>query len=326
MYNSSQKYNDYIDIKNLLSRLDQESLFHKYTGIYPSNISTTRYYSLFRHDRKPGCSFRWHSGKLYFVDNARFRNKLWFDIIDCIEILHNCSTKEAINMIVNENPIDKNYIINSTTTIKIKPEIRFKYKPFEEDNLFGISPKHLNNENIYLVTDYWIKKSNDWEYNNIHNPRKTVCIAYHFPHNNNVKLYFPNEVNYRFYTNCDDNDVYGMYKLDYYLEKNDNFLIITKSQKDRILLDYVYGYNAIAVQSETSINLPKDVVTKIHKFKQALILFDHDNTGQQFAAKLSEKLDIPWTNVIIAKDVYESTQKYGVDATSKILKHITQWN
>lgn len=322
MYRSSQSH-EFINIKKLLPRLNQEDLFFKYTGIYPN--TNKEYYSIFRKDTKPGCSFVWHSGILYFKDNATYNGKLYFDIIETVAELNQCSTKEATNIIVKQNTINKEYILRDIEYIKTKPEIRFKYKEFDND-YFGISHKDLTNENVYLVTDYWIKTKNDWDYNNIHNPRKTLTIAYHFPHNNNVKLYFPHESKYRFFTNCDENDVYGMYKLDYYLEKNDDFLIITKSQKDRLLLDYTYGYNSIAVQSESSINLPRDVINKINKFKSKVILFDHDKAGQEFASKMSEKLDIPWTNLGVAKDVFESTNQHGVEATSKILKYIEDGN
>lgn len=315
MFRSSQKY-DYVDIVKTLPMLDQENLFLKYTGVYPN--MNQKYYSLFRGDKIPECTFMWHSGILYFKDNATFNGKLYFNIADVVAILNKCSLKEAINIIVNNNPIQHRTLLQGFTP-KIKPEIRFKYTAFPENNYFGISPDILEKEHVYLVTDYWIKKNDDWEYNKIHNPKQTLCIAYYFPHNNNVKLYFPEKNEYRFYTNCDEKDVYGMYKLDYYLEKDNRFLIITKSQKDRLLLDYLYGYNAIAVQSESSIRLEDDIINKINRFQDKLILFDHDLAGQTYAAKLSDKLDIQWCNLGIAKDVYESTIKYGVENTNTYL-------
>ena len=76
---------------------------------------------------------------------------------------------------------------------------------------------HLYNENVYLVDDYWIKQDSDYEWNHLHNPKKTLTIAYYFPDTNHVKLYFPNEYSIKWYTNCDQNDVFGESKLDYYL-------------------------------------------------------------------------------------------------------------
>lgn len=320
MFRSSQT-NQYVNIKETLRKLDQEQLFVKYAGISPNTHQ--RYYSLFRTDRKPECRFIWHSGILLFKDNGTYAGKLYFDIVETISILKHCSTKDAINIILTENNLTNDVVFQKehVENIRIKPEIRFKHKPFDNDNLFGLNPQVLDYEHVYLVTDYWIHRGSDWEYNCIHNPRKTTCIAYYFPHSNNVKLYFPYEKTFRFFTNCDEKDVYGMYKLDYYLERDDRLLIITKSQKDRLLLDYVYGYNTIAVQSESSINLTEDLFTKINKFKDKLVLFDYDNTGQTYGSKLADKLNCSWINLEIAKDVYDATQKYNIKNTSIFLKN-----
>lgn len=316
MFGASQN-SEYIDIKKHLQMVDQENLFHKYTGIYPD--TRKQYLSLFRTDRNPGCRFLWHSGILYFKDNRTYNSRLYFDIVDVVSILYNCSVKDAINIIMKENELNVAFSKQQSES-KSRPEIRFKYKQFEKNNLFQISPEILESENVYLVTDYWIKRDNVWEYNPFHNPKKTTCIAYYFPHNGHVKLYFPEQKTIRFFTNCDDSDVYGMYKLDEYL-LNPDFLIITKSQKDRLLLDYVYGYKALAVQSESSIDLPNDIIEKINKFNQKVILFDYDYAGQMFASKLSEKLNVPWMNLDIDKDVYDATLKFN---KTNVKKYINQ--
>ena len=174
-------------------------------------------------------------------------------------------------------------------------------------------------ENVYHVTDYWIKFNNDFEYNPLHNPNHTLCIAYHFPNTNNTKLYFPEKKENKWYTNC-INEVFGEHKIDEYLNRNNELIIITKSQKDRLLLDYKFGYNCIAPQNEGidfGYNVPK-----LKLFKKQIIIFDNDKSGQIAAAKYSEKYDMPWLNLDISKDIYEAVQLYGYNNTETYITHI----
>ncbi len=318
MFNSTNKL-EYIDIKKVLPQYNQEDLFVKYIGIYPD--LSKRYYSIFRQDKKPGCRFKWHSGILYFVENVGFQGKLYFNIVDAISILHNIDLKTAINKIVTGNI--NNIVwekININKSNEEKPDIRFKYKEWDKDNYFGISPYDLYNENVYRVTDYWIKKGEeDFKYNCIHNPRQTLTIAYHFPDTNNVKLYFPEKLNFRWYSNC-EKDIFGESKLNYYLERDKRLIIITKSQKDRLLLDYKYGYNTIAPQNE-GVDFD-NIISKLKQFDKQIILFDNDRTGQKFASQYSEKYKIPWCNLEIAKDVFEAEELYGMNNVKKYLKEI----
>lgn len=314
---------EFIDIKKTLPLLNQEDLFAKYTGIWPE--LNKRYYSLFRNDKKPGCRFKWHSGILYFVENVGYNGKLYFNIVDTISTLQGISIKEAINKIAAGNIT----LLNSLTTTfitkdAVKPEIRFKYKEWENNNYFGISPFHLYNENVFNVTHYWIKQNNEWKYNCLHNPQQTLTIAYYFPDTNNVKLYFPEKKEFKWYSNCGNNDIFGEAKLDFYLERNNNLIIITKSQKDRLLLDYKYGYNAIAPQNE-GVDF-SHIVPKLKKFNNQLILFDNDITGEKYASYYSEKYQIPWLNLAISKDVYEADMKYGYNNVSKYIDNEIKYN
>lgn len=318
MFNSANKF-DFVDIKKVLPQYDQQNLFAKYTGIYPE--LNKGFYSLFRTDRKPGCRFVWHSGILYFVENAGFRGRLYFNIVDTICIIKNLDFKAAINEIIKGNTIsgvswDK--INNENSKSNEKPDIRFKYKEWEKSNYFGLKPYDLYNENVYLVTDYWIGRGGDFKHNSIHNPKQTLTIAYHFPDSNNVKLYFPEKTEFKWYSNC-DNDIFGESKLDYYLEKDSDLIIITKSQKDRLLLDYKYGYNAVSPQNE-GVDFG-NIIPIIKKFDRQIILFDNDRTGQKYASHFSEKYNIPWINLEIAKDIYEADQICGYQK----LKHHLKW-
>lgn len=298
MFRGSQRY-AFKPITSVLNIYNQEWLFLKYTGIYPD--TTKRYPSIFRSDRTPGCRFEWRSGVLYFIDNAGYNGITHFDIIGVISNLYKVSIPKAISMIENDNIPD--YNIDQTYIEKRIPEIRFKYSQWPEDNYFGIKPFDLWNENVYLVSEYWIKDNDMWIRNKIHNPKETLTIAYYFPQTDKTKLYWPN-TKFKWYSNCID-EVYGESKLNYYLEKDKRIIVVTKSQKDRLILDYWYNIPAIAPQSETA-NISKSIIRKCEQFDKQLILYDNDYTGQKYAAKLSEQTGFTWTCFEMGKDAYDN--------------------
>lgn len=310
MFNGSQNVG-YVDIVNTLKLYNQEELFQKYTGIYPD--LNARYKSILRAgDSNPGCRFAWHSGLLYFVDNVGIGTKIYFNICDIVAHLHRVSLKQAIHLIINNNDtsgLSYNQIYNVS---KKKVDIRFKWIPWEQNNYFGLDPQDLANEHVYRVSEYWIKTDDEWKYNSLHLPKETLTIAYYFPDTNHVKLYFPHKKDYKWYTNCTEEDVYGKYKIDYNWEKDNSLVIITKSQKDRLILEYDCNIAAIAPQSENQ-GLSKQIINRIKKFDKAFILYDPDETGQRYAGILSETTGIPWTNLSLSKDVFQLKLDFGVN-------------
>lgn len=297
---------EYINANELLNSVSQELLFFKYLGIYPE---TGKYYlSPFRKDNSPGCRFIWHSGLLYFVENSMFNGKLYWSIIDVVKYLKGCSYIQALNIIAKEENINIREKEEKSYNRK-RPEIRFNYKPWESNNLFELPNDILQKENTYLVTDYWItNKEGQFIKNGIHNPRKSVTIAYHFPDSNHVKLYFPFEEENRWFSNCDNRDVFGKYMLDYYKTISD-YLVITKSQKDRLTLFYHFNIPTIATQNEGSYFEETFIDNVKNSFSNVYILFDNDNSGKIAASALSEKYGLTIINVpeddFNSKDIYE---------------------
>jgi len=186
---------------------------------------------------------------------------------------------------------------------KLKTQIRFHPKEFTT-NIFNLDNAQLNKELIFLVEDYWIQEKGEWFKNKYHNPHKIDTIAYYFPETNHVKLYWPNQ-EFRWYSNCSNNDIFGWDKIIHYSTLTDT-IIITKSQKDRIYLDYHLGIPAIALQNEGSY-IPNDKVDIIDDlFTRKIFLYDNDFTGIDVSNKLSEKYN--WENRIMEceyKDVFE---------------------
>lgn len=296
--------------KEIIDNIDQRELFRKHLGIYP--VLGKKYLSPFRKDKTPGCSFKEHLGVLYFVENTKFNGRLYWSIFDIVSHINSCDFKTSLKIISRDYQNIK--IVNRDTFYSKRPDfdIRFTFKNWQS-NIFDLPNDVLVKEQVYLVDDYWTGKE-EMRKNNFHNPKLTTTIAYYFPDTNHVKLYFPEQEEHRFITNCNNDDIYGNFKLDYYQDKDDSHLIITKSQKDRLILDYHMGYNVIAVQTENIILKEEYINLLKQKFKQIYVLFDNDETGHKYS-------DIYVNLFGLTKLVTELNDSYEMYKTYK-----TQWN
>lgn len=298
----------------VLNSISQEQIFYEYLGIYPDLVK--KFLSPFRTDRDPGCRFKWHSGILYFVENSMFNNKLYWNCIDIVMYYKNCSFQEALDILylkIGSNQITK-VVQNSFT-----PEIRFEKKDWDNVNMFMLPGDTLEKELVFNVKNYWIKTKAGWQRNSIHHPNKTLVVAYFFPDTNHVKLYFPNESDQRWYSNCSNEDVFGYHKIDYYRTYSKE-LVITKSAKDRLMLDYFIGIPSIALQNE-GCYLPERLVAELKsKFDIIWLLYDNDIPGIQQAQKLSDKYGFPYKVIDVnPKDTYEMIQEFGIENTKKLI-------
>ena len=287
----------YIKVDDLLNNINQEEVMFQYLGIWPS--LNQKYKSPFRHDPTAGCRFEWRNGLLYFIDNAGYKGKIYWSIFDIVKYVKNCSFKECLDHIAKGRYTQ----VKSIPVYKPKKEIRFTYKNWSNDNLFGLLPKVLINEHIYLVDEYWKGENNQW----IYQKPKDLCIAYWFPQTNRSKLYFPERETDRWYSNCTNEDIFGLDSLN----TTGDILYITKSQKDRVTLKYHYFIeNVIAVQNE-GCYIPDKIIEDLkQRFKKIVIIFDNDTTGYEQAEKLSEKYDIEYRIIEMdCKDVFDAYKK-----------------
>lgn len=282
-----------IDYKDLINNINQEEVFQSILGYFPNLYQ--RFKSPFRPDRQAGCRFEWRDGFLCLVENTAYKKRLYWNIFNTIMELKKVSFYQAVEIVAKgryeNNP--------SKPVYKDKLSIRFTKKEWS-DNLFKLSSEILEAEHVYLVQDYWIGRSGIWKKNNIH---KSLCIAYHFPESDHTKLYFPEEKEIRWYSNCNNQDIFGLNNLNDYSD----LLIISKSQKDRLTLKYHYGYsNVIAVQNEGCF-IPENVMDNLKlRFKRIVIIFDNDYTGFDQARKLSITYDIEYRIIESSfNDIYD---------------------
>jgi len=300
----------------VLNSISQEQVFYEYLGIYPD--LTMRFLSPFRVDRDPGCRFKWHSGILYFVENTMFNNKLYWSCIDVVIYFKHCTYQQALEILWLKSHSKQivNKVISPDTFV---PEIRFEKTKWLEPNLFMLPGNTLEQELIFCVKNYWIKTKLGWQMNMIHHPSKTLTIAYYFPDTNHVKLYFPNEVENRWYSNCSTQDIFGWHKINHYHSYSKE-LVITKSAKDRIMLDYFIELPSIALQNEGCF-IPEDKLQELQEmFEKIWFLYDNDISGILQAQKLSEKYNLEYKIIdVTPKDSFEMIQEFGIENTKKLI-------
>lgn len=313
MFTSRPNYYRQSDILNLIS---QEQIFSEYLGIYPD--LNKRFKSPFRVDKDPGCRFTWYSGILYFVENTMFQNKLYWSCIDVVKYVKQCNYQQALEILSKKTYLNPAGIRKANTSVFI-PEIRFEKKDWSEPNLFMLPGSILESELVFNVKNYWIKGRKGWNRNSIHHPSKTLVIAYYFPETDHVKLYFPDQEEFRWYSNCSTQDIFGWHKIKYYQSISDK-LFITKSGKDRLMLDYHIGIPSIALQNE-GCYIPEDKQLELDvMFNDITFFYDNDIPGILQSQKLSEKYNYKYKIIdVTPKDSFEMIQEFGVSNTQKLI-------
>ena len=283
----------------ILSKVSEEAIFSYYLQLPISDItdsitkSNKKIKNIYRNEKNPSVKFEYsNSGKLKMID---YGSKLWCG--DCFHIAgvilnKDCNNNKGFMMILNDilqNVVnDKNYYIpidkpiinqnpNKIKTIELlsQPFTIFDNNYFKQ---FHIKPESI--KNTFAVNHYWIEgKMNIYEYS-----EKDPCYAYFIDNlENNVlwKLYFPLRTKVKFITNC-PLPIEGLTQL-----KGNKYLIITKSKKDKFLLDQIFrdlnikNIDVTTVLSE-SINVSKEIINYLKsKYKLILTIFDNDECGNE---------------------------------------------
>lgn len=267
----------------------QEQIFQLAFNITPE--IGKYYYSPFRDDKTPKCRFEYSGEYLYFIDNARYNGKLRFNCFQAVQIMHHLSTLQgALNFIANNinttiEPIHQKQVRNNFKKNDII--IRCTHVPFTENNYFsqfGLTPKQLNADpEVYNVENYWCTTSKDS--NLMYNRFGKGEIAYHFRDTGETKLYFPSKNIIRWYSNCGIKNIFNWCYINEFFK---DFIIITKSKKDAMILWLIYGFPAIGVQNE-GCHIPDDKLKVIKTFNQQFLLFDNDAPGQEAAKEISNR-------------------------------------
>lgn len=336
MYNYTETQDFNLNFKDIIDNIDQEEVFKK---ILKEEViidfGKTRYKAPYREDSTGDCYFRYFDNELRFVDFA-------YEHVtqNCIQFLSSClnlTLIEAANIIKNNKEFqvdvvkNKSYLVKSKINEKRNNEISYCIRQFDlKDKNFWydkykITSKQLLNDGVYPITAYRA-------YNVFNKPYtiNTFDITYVYTQfeGDKVKIYRPYNKDYKWYTNCNQNDI-GSIKT---LPNFGDILIITKSYKDcRVIRNL--GYNSVWFQNEGMLPDDKLLLDLINRFNKIYIWFDNDVAGQSALLKVLSKFK-SLTNKEVKgiflppilnreegiKDPSDFISKKGIEELSKFIK------
>lgn len=332
MFDFSKIYSAPVNTDFILSKVADSVIFYQYFG--PFELGKV-YKSKFRKDRNPSTGFYVNKlGRLIYNDITTGEK---LDCFAFVAKLYNISYSDAIKKIGNDFGIigDSKQSIVSAATFKAASEIdkdckqktiiQVKPNRWKEENLaywreFEISQKELEENDVYPIGDLYINKQK------IYNPHNYLRYAYRLKYNGEefIKIYSPHDTKMKWVSNI---PLYIPFGLDTLPQSGDK-LIVTKSQKDRIVLKKLFPA-VIASQNESESALSseiQEIIKNNHDFKRKIIFWDNDPTGVEACKKFNEKgfgyFNIPKEcyEKFKIKDASDYVAYYGIDALADLLK------
>lgn len=308
----------YISKKELLHRVDQESVWRQILGSVKVGDWVL---NPFRPDKNKGsCKLHWMEGTLRLIDFAD-KSCSGFDCIEGYKRMNpNLSWTEICTNLLNLN------VSLVVSSYKILPGLT------KEETKFECFYREWQNRDL----EYWFKRGvEQWQLDRKetlvrpiegfikHSKPKVekhfgdLSFAYHF--DSRVKIYFPEREKPRFIGNAKQGDLW-------HLKKGSDILVIQKSHKDLLVLDGLSNCDIVAVQSEQSIISPDILFEWESYYSKIFIWFDADDAGQKGANLLKSKfLYTPCTILntppeLDAKDASDIIYKYGSEHLKNFIK------
>ena len=180
---------------------------------------------------------------------------------------------------------------------------------------YGIN-RELLGEETYPIYSYWF---NDWK--SVRAEKYAYAYDFYFDGERfRRKIYQPFSKTNKWKTNLNGLVIDGIKSI----PKSGDKLIITKSRKDRLVLNSL-GYDSISTNNESSW-IPDYNFNKLsQRFEELIIFFDNDEAGMKFSNIFSDKykirrIFIPDNN--IEKDIAEFRLEYGEISTKKLLNQL----
>ena len=332
----------YLSVTGILSRVREEDLYYRYCGIdvnQPVKVNPTR--------KESQCSIKVHkvADRIKWSDFGQgIYNADVFDMIQLVkgwsfyEVLIRINTdynlgfeysrKYQVDMSMDNIPLSNDYIIgkykgdenavidvvlNKYNGVHVYPKDDLRYW-----NTGFITKRELQREKVYSISVVLLNGTPIWYYH------KRNPIFLYLESNTQgrwKKLYKPLEQNKR--NKWLSNIKYGNdFLYGYGKEYEGDYLIITKSKKDYMVLHYVLGFNTKYMQSESVIPTERVIAEAWSKYSRIYILFDNDDSGVRASANLAqitEWIPIQYPIGLGVKDTFECVSKYGIERTIEIV-------
>lgn len=314
----------------ILSKTNQESIMHYYTGLDVSSKKLAL--SPLRNDHKVTCAFyKSKSGILYLHD---FATNEHLDCWNVVMRINNCSYFEALKIIAQDFGLieSSEVVVKSSKPVLIDSikesetcKIQAQIKDYSKEELdwwkqFGIDKKLLKKYHVFSIQHVFL--NGELKFSSSSN---IFIFGYYFGKDKNGnelwKIYFPfnKEHGIRFVNNLSSKKLQGFRQL----PETGELLIITKSMKDCLSLK-AFGLNAIAPSSESTFCSEKQIEEFKNRFKHILIIYDQDKAGKYNMAKIRKQF--PDLNYFVipkeykSKDFSDLVMNYGVSKVQELIK------
>lgn len=316
-------------IDNIRKQVSDQQIYEFYLKQVVS--PTKKYISPFREDKHPSMSFLAISTEeILWKDWGDTAQESPLGVVSFVMKLYNCSYFEALSIINRDMCLGLEGLstkadgkVNSPVNVpKKRPfEVNNKHKLIEieaqifkkEDvaywESYGITLSTLIRYNVRTVKYVWLNGIMVRMYS-----RSNPVYSYYLGEKDKkqyYKIYSPKSPKHKkWLTNAPQNIIQGINNLTW----TDDKLIITKSLKDVMLLNEM-GIDAVALQSETSSLEERTATLFMASYDDIYVLFDNDETGVKFSAKLCKEYNtfksIFIKNKFAVKDISDFAKEYG---------------
>jgi DNA primase len=303
---------------------NQEAILRMYVPDFQINKLIL---SPLRQEKNPSFIIYQQMDSFIFVD---FGVGVKGDIINFICEYHKAPLKEALIKTYNDlqgNPIStyKRERINKERPYEQKEKCRIKclVKPFTKDELkywssYYIDLEDLKKEKIYSLKAVFI---------NEHRINIPDEFAFGYLYDNKYwKVYMPfEEKKCKWKSNLSNTYMEGKENL-HMFKKDDglvDFVIITKSKKDRMVISKTIDIYCVNVQSENMFCFNEENISFLKDNTRTQILsFDNDATGVANSITISNKFGFKYLNIPKdsgTKDFAEYAKVYGIDKLNSFI-------
>ncbi len=307
----------FITAEYVLSQVDDLLIFRHYLGNFSLGKKMK---SPFHRDREPSFMITFNTAWLKLMWKEFGKGADSGDCFKLVAKLNGLSYVDAIHKVAMDFGLIKGAPIISKKQIEearaFKEEfhkreylIQVAIRPMSGPELkyweqFGITPEDLKNNHIYGIENIWVNK----KFMSLSN---TLHYAYYFPKVDKWKIYSPLVKDWKWFGNVSTFEMEDVDKCDLYDKSKP--LIITKSRKDRIVLQKIYS-NVVSSQNESESAIPKEMDAKFDSFSSKFCWFDTDEAGKIANRKLNYR-GYKWIN--IPNGLYESV---GIKDPSDAIK------
>lgn len=318
--------------KEVLCHTTPEAIFYHYFGRYKPGKC---YSSPLRKDKDPSFGFYYNRNGELTTNDLTTSEKL--DCVAFVGRLYQISYKEALQKIVMDfnifcsndgmNVLKTNRIITSSSLysdkIKRETKIQIVQKEFSEQELdywsrWNISEEELEKNDIFSFEKVYINGE-------VIPSKEEVKFAYYQKDLEGKKGYFkiyqPFSKKYKWISNIPLNLPFGIDTLPF----TSNTLIITKGQKDRLILLKLFT-DVIATQNE-SISAITKCLDISKKYKRIVVIYDADPPGVAACREITDLYNWEYFNTPNylykekdIKDIAEYEEAFGMKSLIKRLK------